>query len=185
MQALLPSRGARIVRKENTATDKQRAFIVALRNERVDDGMGETPDELSVSEASHAIEWLRRQPKRQSELPTVLQDEFDELQPGIYQSTDGTGTLVKIKLSQQGHLYALILDRMNETDKGEWGYATGLAGNIRRDPSLVSKLTAEQAAQFGQQTGACVFCARELTDDRSITVGYGPTCADKHGLVWG
>jgi hypothetical protein len=39
-----------------------------------------------------------------------------------------------------------------------------------------------QAARFGRDTGVCCFCARELTDPRSIEVGYGPICADRWGL---
>lgn len=41
------------------------------------------------------------------------------------------------------------------------------------------------AAAHGRQTGHCCFCARELTDKRSIEVGYGPICADKWSLPWG
>lgn len=44
---------------------------------------------------------------------------------------------------------------------------------------------AEQAALHGKRTGCCCFCAKELTDARSIEVGYGPTCADNYGLPWG
>lgn len=41
------------------------------------------------------------------------------------------------------------------------------------------------AAEHGRKTGACCFCARELTDQRSVAVGYGPICADHFGLPWG
>jgi hypothetical protein len=34
-------------------------------------------------------------------------------------------------------------------------------------------------------TGSCSFCQRTLTDERSISVGYGPTCAENYGLPWG
>lgn len=44
---------------------------------------------------------------------------------------------------------------------------------------------AEMAALHGKQTGCCCFCAKELTDARSIEVGYGPTCAGHYGLPWG
>jgi len=42
-----------------------------------------------------------------------------------------------------------------------------------------------EAAAFGHLHGACCFCARALSDDRSTTVGYGPICADHYGLPWG
>ena len=41
------------------------------------------------------------------------------------------------------------------------------------------------AAKYGRLTGSCCFCARHLTDDRSVSVGYGPICADRFGLKWG
>jgi hypothetical protein len=44
---------------------------------------------------------------------------------------------------------------------------------------------AKAAAAYGRKTGCCCFCARELTDARSVEVGYGPICADHYGLPWG
>jgi hypothetical protein len=44
---------------------------------------------------------------------------------------------------------------------------------------------AEIAAYYGRKHGHCCFCARDLTDVRSTTVGYGPICADHYGLPWG
>lgn len=44
---------------------------------------------------------------------------------------------------------------------------------------------AEAAAAHGHKTGNCCFCNRELTDERSTSVGYGPICAGHYGLPWG
>jgi hypothetical protein len=44
---------------------------------------------------------------------------------------------------------------------------------------------AAAAADYGHTVGSCCFCRRELTDERSTTVGYGPICAAKFGLPWG
>lgn len=41
------------------------------------------------------------------------------------------------------------------------------------------------AAAHGHLHGACCFCNRTLTDERSTSVGYGPDCADHFGLPWG
>lgn len=41
------------------------------------------------------------------------------------------------------------------------------------------------AAAYGHETGNCSFCSKELTDNRSLSVGYGPICAGKFGLPWG
>lgn len=44
---------------------------------------------------------------------------------------------------------------------------------------------AEVAAAHGKLTGNCCFCHRQLTDERSTAIGYGPVCADNYGLPWG
>ena len=49
---------------------------------------------------------------------------------------------------------------------------------LARDPEAKAKA-------YGQYVGSCCFCSRELTDQRSITAGYGPVCADRYGLAWG
>lgn len=39
--------------------------------------------------------------------------------------------------------------------------------------------------KYGQQTGNCCFCNRGLVTKASVTVGYGPVCAEKFNLPWG
>lgn len=41
------------------------------------------------------------------------------------------------------------------------------------------------ALAYGKQTGHCCFCGIDLTDNRSVTMGYGPICAGKYNLPWG
>jgi hypothetical protein len=41
------------------------------------------------------------------------------------------------------------------------------------------------AAAYGRRTGNCCFCARHLETPESLSVGYGPVCADHYGLPWG
>lgn len=41
------------------------------------------------------------------------------------------------------------------------------------------------ARVYGQRSGNCCFCARELTDPRSLAMGYGPVCAGHYNLPWG
>ncbi len=36
--------------------------------------------------------------------------------------------------------------------------------------------------EFGRKSGVCAFCTKRLTDERSVGIGYGPTCAKKWGL---
>lgn len=41
------------------------------------------------------------------------------------------------------------------------------------------------ARSMGRTSSRCCFCGHPLTDDRSINVGYGPTCATNWNLPWG
>ena len=41
------------------------------------------------------------------------------------------------------------------------------------------------AKAYGAATKHCCFCGIELTDPRSVKMGWGPICAAKFGLAWG
>ena len=41
------------------------------------------------------------------------------------------------------------------------------------------------AGSTGRLSGNCCFCGRDLTDQRSTRVGYGPVCARHYNLTWG
>jgi len=89
---------------------------------------------------------------------------------------------------------------INVTDGGSYGQNTWY-GRIDRNgewlPSaaatpavidLVKRLGEDliaAAVQHGHHTGHCCFCALQLKDERSTSVGYGPICADKWELPWG
>jgi Family of unknown function (DUF6011) len=54
--------------------------------------------------------------------------------------------------------------------------------------ALLTALAADPAGvagAHGKITGSCVFCAKKLSDKRSLEVGYGETCATNYGLAWG
>jgi hypothetical protein len=58
------------------------------------------------------------------------------------------------------------------------------------DPELkntIRALVAEpigMCSLVGQQYAHCCFCGSELNNKNSVTVGYGPICAEKWGLPW-
>ena len=54
-----------------------------------------------------------------------------------------------------------------------------LDDSTREDAWLVAGLA------FAQEGSQCFFCGRDLDTPESLLVGYGPTCADNHGLSWG
>ena len=47
--------------------------------------------------------------------------------------------------------------------------------DLAADPVAIIKAS-------GLSTGSCSFCARTLSDPRSLVVGYGPVCASRYGL---
>ena len=61
----------------------------------------------------------------------------------------------------------------------------GEAPHVQAALEALAKDPAGVASAFGRRTGSCCFCARALTDARSVSVGYGPICADNFGLPWG
>ena len=81
-----------------------------------------------------------------------------------------------------GRRYAKIMYKPEEPGgKPRWEYAPGVVNVLQPE----DKLSAADAAAFGKLYGICIFCSRDLTDERSIAVGYGAVCADNHGLPWG
>lgn len=85
---------------------------------------------------------------------------------------------VQVAKNGSGRKYAKLWNDVTH----EWEYV-GRRGLARL--STETLLTAEQAAQWGHLYSRCVFCGRDLTDERSIAAGYGEICADYHGLPWG
>lgn len=69
--------------------------------------------------------------------------------------------------------------------EGRWTYESGLIHRAQQGAILKGEALARVASEYGHATGVCMFCARDLTDERSIEVGYGPVCAGHHDLPWG
>jgi len=51
----------------------------------------------------------------------------------------------------------------------------GVLEDFAHDPDRVAR-------EEGQATGACCFCNTKLTEEGSVSVGYGPICAQNFGL---
>ena len=71
------------------------------------------------------------------------------------------------KVSPEGKFYPVF-----SCDKETQDYLKEFSEN----PEIV-------AAKYGHETGNCCFCARLLTDQRSVKVGYGPICAQRFNLA--
>lgn len=156
-------------RPANLASDKQVAFAWKLIGER--EGMYYTQDELAAMtkrSISTVIDRLLTLPKKAAVLA-------QEVGPGFYRLD---GEFYKVNKSKSsGYLYAL------RWDGSGWDYDGGKG--VYRKLTADMALSAEDAKAFGDQYHACVFCIRELTDQRSVDAGYGPICASKYNLPWG
>jgi hypothetical protein len=95
-----------------------------------------------------------------------------DVKPGIYVTGD---EYVLVYTTQNDRLAGKVLVG------GKFRYRAGAVSIAQAGRPI----TAEEAAAFGHSTGTCIFCSRDLTDGRSVDVGYGPTCASKNGLPWG
>lgn len=101
---------------------------------------------------------------------------------------------LRIKPGKAGALYVMTEDRM---EYGHYGEQPGYEGKIAEgkfqavracEPTTLPRLLAiaadpkGEAIRYGQRTGRCSCCGRELTKHTSIEAGIGPICAEKWGL---
>lgn len=162
---------------------KQNDFLRKLLTERVGNPAAEeirdrlnhyrTTGGVTSAAASTAIDTLlkiRKDAPVQQALPAFAHGDI---------LVDGLARYFKVCESENGGLYAKVWVDSTEG----WVYERGLL----RTPGL-RLATAEEAAAWGHENHRCVFCGRNLSDDgegRSVEVGYGPICAEKHNLPWG
>lgn len=86
--------------------------------------------------------------------------------PGFYLCNAGA---FKVKVSgTTNRLYAMKLD----TNTGKFEYDKGAIFNLRPE----TRMTKEQAAAYGRETGICMICNRTLSDPKSVAAGIGPIC---------
>lgn len=157
------------------ASDKQLDFIRALL---IDTGRTVKPDfpwsKLSKTQASAMIDMLI------SEKKTKNVTKMAQLTEGMY-LVDGVVYKVQISKSS-GKPYAKRLVKLHtpkvlktKTITHTFEYAAGAVYKIKPE----NKMTLEQAAAFGVNTGTCCVCGALLTNDKSVKAGIGPVCAKK------
>ena len=80
------------------------------------------------------------------------------------------------ELNQWGTLSNIYLGWItsNETNLGDVDLIQRVQ-SVAADPYAAAQL-------YGQQTGSCSCCGRELTNSLSIELGIGPICREKFGL---
>jgi hypothetical protein len=131
-----------------------------------------------------------------------------DLPDGRYRVTPADGESIAVRVSKAGEDGKLKGSRIISTriNGDEWMGVADVApsGDFRlwrschgalrgRITEAVNILDAAKAQDewlvlglaYAQEGSECCFCGRDLDTPESLTVGYGPTCADKHGLPWG
>lgn len=71
------------------------------------------------------------------------------------------------------------------TPTGEFRPGRDVPEALREFLARLASDPATVAGEYGKGSGNCCFCCKDLTDDRSVAVGYGPVCAGHYGLPWG
>lgn len=87
------------------------------------------------------------------------------------------GTIAIAYTTQNGHIGIRRLV-VHEDGTGSLEYWKGGVSIVRASGTL---LTQEEASSLGKLYGFCVCCGRDLSEDTSLAVGYGPVCADNNG----
>jgi hypothetical protein len=154
------------VAANSAATPKDRDFAGSLAN------WMRTKGELTPNQAPHADRLIAKyDPATVAvEVPSVKVPE------GRYALVDGgVVKFYKVGTNKYGNQYVLV-------------QASDDFHNIR-DPQTKAALLAAIAAdvagaagRYGQEIGKCGYCMHSLTRGYSKNLGYGPDCADRHGL---
>ena len=99
----------------------------------------------------------------------------------------GNMTLVRLKSStvmvKMGNVRRAWIEPDGRLSDGS-GYDP-LSENLRKFLQVFANDPVKYASIEGVRSGACSFCRKELTSTASVSVGYGPICAQKWGLPWG
>lgn len=88
-------------------------------------------------------------------------------------------TMVQSNHKKSAHRFGIIQPNGNFTFNGL------LSPEMRAAIKKVNEDPFKAVIEFGHSSGSCSFCRRDLTDMRSVTVGYGPICAKRYALPWG
>lgn len=102
------------------------------------------------------------------------------------------GNIYKVQRAVHGskHLYAKVLVK-EEPDCGgcangepcgagcAWKVSFEYAPGVIKRLSSATRMSLEEAKEFGALYGTCCVCGRTLTNEESIEAGIGPVCAGK------
>lgn len=142
----------------------------------------EVGDEIVITKADGTTTPARVVAVRQDGVYDVEKVEAQpacEVEPGQVYVTS-SDEIVRTQWNKEGTRWYTKVWHWEDPDRtrGGWEYDPSAKGRI------VRRITAEEAAEWGVSTEKCVFCNRKLKTKASLTVGYGPDCAEDRGLPW-
>lgn len=155
--------------KEPLASDRQLAFIEALKTQREGaeayvaqfmNGYGSAP--LTAYGARMLIDTLLTMPN--------LPARQVQVEVGAYLYNGIVYSLRKSPQSGKLHAY-----HWNDQTSA-WDYS----GNVKYELRPEHRLSFVEASNFGALTGTCVHCGRTLTDAKSVRIGLGTSCRKKY-----
>ena len=158
----------------NFATPRQAAFIARLLSEKnvvgtPYAGLVAAPMDLTVREASSMIDVLMSLPRVGGAVAAPARSTAPE---GMHRIGDAIYKVQKA-VHGSGRLYAKRLVRSG----GAWSFEFA-PGAVQR-LSEATRMTLEEAREWGALYGTCCVCGRTLTNEASIEAGIGPVCASK------
>lgn len=109
----------------------------------------------------------------------VVESYNTEVEPKkAYRCDDGTIAIAYLTQNKRLAVRRLVI---NEDGVGNLEYWKGGLNIVKRTGVLLS---ADEASQLGRLYGFCCVCVKPLSDDRSLAVGYGETCASNNGWFY-
>lgn len=161
--------GLRAIAADATAKPRDRDFALSLVSQYDRKGS------LSERQVAAAEQMISRSGSGAVAAPGALEN-------GLY--LHDNGRIYKLYTTQNGRQGAKVLQV--EASHGSFQY---LAGGTRLVAQAVADgfahaLTQDEAQAFGRLHGFCCNCAKDLDDDRSLAVGYGPVCAGHFGWFY-
>lgn len=179
----------------NTVTESQVNFIKRLQDERIPDTAASQglealrtlwkAQKATRQGASLVIDFLLACPVR--EAAPVIEEVSIE---GMHR-LDGKIYKVQVAVHGSGRPYAKVLvtdlvgtcggcEKCDGEDRcpvyeSRFDYAAGVVRRL----SLETRLSLDEAKEFGAVYGVCCVCSRTLTNEDSIEAGIGPVCAGK------
>lgn len=179
------------------------SFAASLTDQH---GRGKAWSEKQIAAAKRMVEKVRatrarKEAEREERIAnapqvdlTPIMEMFETAMASGYKKPMYRAEGLRIKPGKGGSLYVMTEDRM---EYGRFGEQPGYEGKIvdgkfiavrkaeANTPERLQTIAADPkgvAIRYGQRTGRCSCCGRELTKHTSIEAGIGPICAEKWGL---